>query len=54
MAPVFDEQEVRRAAAEWTGSTPPVMMRLSDRGASGAAWSPVGQYHPGAEEHPER
>lgn len=52
MAPVFDEQEVRRAAAERTWSTPPVMMRLSDRGASGAAWSPVGQYHPGAEGHP--
>lgn len=56
MAPAFDRPEdstVRNAAAEWMSRTPPVMMRLSDRGASGAARPPVGQHHPGAEEHPE-
>lgn len=30
-----------------------LIMRLSDRGASGAAKPPVGQHHPGAEEHPK-
>lgn len=56
MAPVFDKPEdstVKSAAAEWMSGTSPVMMRLSDRGASGAARPPVGQHHPGAEEHNE-
>lgn len=54
MAPVFDKQDdptVKSAAAEWMSRTPPLVMRLSDRGASGAPRPPVHQHHPGAEEH---